>query len=70
MPPSLFRLAKSPVQTGLNNVADVLNFFLFLFQAGANMIVSGTAVVKSDDPKRVITQLRSGIEKYITALES
>ena len=34
-------------------------------QAGANMIVSGTAVVKSPDPKAAISSLRAGIEKYL-----
>jgi ribulose-phosphate 3-epimerase len=34
-------------------------------QAGANMIVSGSAVVKSPDPKSVITQLREITEKWI-----
>ena len=34
-------------------------------QAGANMIVSGTAVVKSPDPKAAINSLRAGIEKYL-----
>lgn len=34
-------------------------------QAGANMIVSGTAVVKCPDPKAAISSLRAGIEKYL-----
>jgi len=34
-------------------------------QAGANMIVSGSAVVKNDDPKTVITELRTVVESWI-----
>lgn len=34
-------------------------------KAGANMIVSGTAVVRNPDPKKVISDLRTGIEKYL-----
>ncbi len=34
-------------------------------QAGANMIVSGTAIVKSKDPKKSIRDLRAGVEKFI-----
>lgn len=34
-------------------------------QAGANMIVSGTAVVNADDPSKVITSLRSSIDEAI-----
>ena len=34
-------------------------------KAGANMIVSGTAVVRNPDPKKVISDLRAGIEKYL-----
>ena len=37
----------------------------FIFQAGANMIVSGSAVVKSDKPKEVIDSLRATTEKWI-----
>ena len=37
----------------------------FIFQAGANMIVSGSAVVKSDKPKEVIDSLRTTTEKWI-----
>ena len=33
--------------------------------AGANMIVSGTAIVKSEDPRKTICELRSGVEKFI-----
>ena len=35
-------------------------------QAGANMIVSGSAVVSSPDPKSVIDNLRAITEKWIT----
>jgi len=34
-------------------------------KAGANMIVSGTAVVKSPSPQDAISQLRSGVVKYL-----
>ena len=34
-------------------------------KAGANMIVSGTAVVKNPDPKAVISQLRSCVQNYL-----
>jgi len=34
-------------------------------KAGANMIVSGTAVVKSPSPKDAIAQLKSGVVKYL-----
>ncbi|XP_045109572.1 ribulose-phosphate 3-epimerase-like [Portunus trituberculatus] len=34
-------------------------------KAGANMIVSGSAVVKADDPKAVISQLRSSVVKEL-----
>lgn len=34
-------------------------------QAGANMIVSGSAVVKSDDPANVIKQLRASVVKQL-----
>ena len=34
-------------------------------QAGANMIVSGSAVVKSPEPDKVIQLLRSTVQKYL-----
>ena len=40
-------------------------FFLSLHQAGANMIVSGTAVVRSDDPSQVINELKTAVDKAI-----
>ncbi len=42
-------------------------FFFFLPQAGANMIVSGSAVVKSPDPAAVIKELREVGEKWLHA---
>ena len=39
--------------------------FLSLHQAGANMIVSGTAVVRSDDPSQVINELKTAVDKAI-----
>ncbi len=35
------------------------------FQAGANMIVSGTAVVKSDNPRETINYLRRTVDEAI-----
>ncbi|XP_037077569.1 ribulose-phosphate 3-epimerase-like isoform X3 [Pollicipes pollicipes] len=32
-------------------------------QSGANMIVSGSAVVKADSPQQVITQLKQAVQK-------
>ncbi len=34
-------------------------------EAGANMIVSGTAVVRADKPGEVIRRLRSAVDKEI-----
>ncbi len=34
-------------------------------QAGANMIVSGSAVVNNPDPADVITKLRETVQKYL-----
>ena len=36
-----------------------------IFQAGANMIVSGTAVVKSDNPRETINYLRRAVDEAI-----
>lgn len=35
-------------------------------EAGANMIVSGTAVISADNPKQIIAHMRSTVEKSIT----
>ena len=35
------------------------------YQAGANMIVSGTAVVRADDPEAVIGTMRSAVDAEI-----
>ena len=35
--------------------------FIFLFQAGANMIVSGTAIIGSSDPAKVIRILKNTV---------
>lgn len=35
--------------------------------AGANMIVSGTAIIRSDDQKGVISHLRSCVQNVIDA---
>ena len=37
-------------------------------EAGANMIVSGTAIVRSDNPRRVMRELRTGVEKYLSCI--
>ena len=34
-------------------------------EAGANMIVSGTAVVRSDDPRAVMDSMRQVVRKHI-----
>lgn len=34
-------------------------------QAGANMIVSGSAIMKSDNPKQVIQSLRGSVQDAI-----
>ena len=34
-----------------------------IFQAGANMIVSGTAIIKSPDPAEVMKVMRTAVEK-------
>lgn len=34
-------------------------------EAGANMIVSGTAVVRSDDPRAVMDSMRQVVSKHI-----
>lgn len=36
-------------------------------KAGANMIVSGTAIIRSDDQKSVISKLRSCVENAIAS---
>ncbi|XP_003384884.1 PREDICTED: ribulose-phosphate 3-epimerase-like [Amphimedon queenslandica] len=42
---------------GLSTIEEVA-------KAGANMIVSGSAIVKSSDPKSVIDQLRAAVNKW------
>ena len=39
--------------------------FSYLLQAGANMIVSGSAVISSDDPRSVIALLRTVVAEAI-----
>jgi ribulose-phosphate 3-epimerase len=34
-------------------------------KAGANMIVSGSAIISSSDPKSVISQLRDAVNKWL-----
>lgn len=45
---------------GLGNIEQCAN-------AGANMIVSGTAIIRSDDQKGVISHLRSCVQHAIEA---
>lgn len=35
------------------------------FQAGANMIVSGSAVINSDNPRETICYMRNAVEEAI-----
>ena len=38
-------------------------------QAGANMIVSGSAVVKNDNPSQVISTLREAVESALSVAQ-
>lgn len=56
------------VKTDLSNQMVVLfadTLCLYFPQAGANMIVSGSAVIGSDDPRSVIAQLRTAVAEAI-----
>lgn len=48
--------SKEPLQGWLCVVTELV---LNVFQAGANMIVSGSAIMKSADPRSVINLLRN-----------
>ena len=41
-------------------------FIIPMFQAGANMIVSGSAVMKSDNPRQVIGYMRQAVDDAIS----
>jgi len=43
----------------------LLYWFPCFFQAGANMIVSGTAVIGAEDPGKVIATMRDVVEGSI-----
>ena len=43
----------------------LVNSFQMSVQAGANMIVSGTGVVKANDPAAVIGTMRSAVDAEI-----
>lgn len=45
----------------IQNLVTLINFF----QAGANMIVSGTAVIRAEDPGKVIATMRDVVEGSI-----
>jgi len=46
---------------GVQNLVTIINFL----QAGANMIVSGTAVIGAEDPGKVIATMRDVVEGSI-----
>ena len=56
-------------QTSTNTAINIIFYWyydspLFLV-TGANMIVSGSAIMKSNDPAKVITELRSVVQEAI-----
>ena len=52
-------------QSGNFTVVLLYGSFTPIFQAGANMIVSGTAVVKSNNPRETINYLRRAVDEAI-----
>ena len=52
------------LKVALNTITLTLTFYFFL-QAGANMIVSGSALMKSDNPGEVIQFMRNMVDDSI-----
>lgn len=47
------------------NIVKLNKKYFYFFQAGANMIVSGTAVIQAENPPQVIKLLKESVNKWI-----